>query len=133
MNLKIILIAAFGAAMLELIYWYELRKRLENRRYRKLLRSWAYWFVIGSFVVGSGVATWIWYGMEPAGKMSQDPRDYFLVGAALPLLLKGAVRALGSKGSPNLGAGKNREEAGAWRRVWEDYLQTRPIRQEVSS
>lgn len=120
MNLKIILIAAFGAAMLELVYWYELRKRLDNRRYRKLLRSRAYWVVVGLFIVGSGLATWVWYGAEQAGQMSQDPRDYFLVGAAIPLLLKSAVRALGTGGAPHLGS----EEGG----VWGDYFQTRPLR-----
>jgi hypothetical protein len=113
--------------MLELVYWYELRRRLESRRYRKLMRSRPYWLVVGLTIVGSGLATWVWYGLEPAGQMSQDARDYFLVGAAFPLLLKAAVRALGSSGSPHLGGEGDPEKSSAWRRIWEDYLQTRPI------
>jgi hypothetical protein len=115
MNLKIILIASFGAAMLELIYWYELRNRLENRRYRNLLRSTSYWVIVGAFIIGSGIATWIWYGMEQSGQMSREPREYFLVGAAFPLLLKRAFGAIDSSGKPTLGANE--------RPVWRDYFQ----------
>jgi len=114
MNLKIIFIASFGAAILELIDWYDLRKRLEERRYRKLLRSTAYWVVVIFFILGSGAATWIWYGAEQSGQMSREPREYFLVGAATPLLLKRAISSFGSSGGASLGA-----EEGS---VWKDYF-----------
>jgi ABC-type Fe3+-siderophore transport system permease subunit len=122
MNLKIILIASFGAAMLELIFWHELRNRLDNRRYRKLLRSTSYWLIVGAFIIGSGVATWIWYGAEQSGQMSREPREYFLVGAAFPLLLKRAVSAIDSSGKPTLGDSK-REIGTNQRPVWRDYFQ----------
>lgn len=115
MNLKIILIASFGAAVLELIYWHELRNHLENRRYRKLLRSKLYWLIVSAFIICSGFATWIWYGMEQAGQMSREPREYLLVGAAFPLLLKRAFSAIDSSGKPALGADE--------RPVWKDYFQ----------
>lgn len=117
MNFKIILIASFGSAMLELMYWYELRKRLDNRRYRKLFRSRAYWIIVIGFVLSSGVATWIWYGAEHSGEMSREPREYFLVGAAIPLLLKRAVNSFSSSGGTALGANANS--------LWKDYFQIR--------
>lgn len=120
MNLKIILIASFGAAMLELIYWYELRKRLENRRYRKLLRSIWYWLIVIAFILGSGLATWIWYGMEPTGRMSRAPREYLLLGAVMPLLFKKAVSTFFSNGTSKLGSDESS--------LWKDYFQAQPLR-----
>lgn len=122
MNLKIILIASFGSAMLELIYWYELRKRLENRRYRRIVRSRIYWIVVILFSIGSGVATWIWYGMESSEHMSREPREYFLVGAAIPLILKSAVRTFGSSGTATLGSDKASGFS-----ILKDYFQTRSL------
>lgn len=114
MNHKIILIASFGAAMLELIDWYELRKHLQESRYRKLLRSTAYWVVVIVFILVSGVATWIWYGAEQSGQMSREAREYLLVGAAIPLLLKRAISSIGSSGGATLGADEGS--------VWKDYF-----------
>ncbi|HZG53222.1 MAG TPA: hypothetical protein VEZ40_13915 [Pyrinomonadaceae bacterium] len=122
MNIKIILIASFGAAMLELMYWHELRNHLENRRYRRTLRSAAYWLIVGGVIIGSGLTTWIWYGMEDSGQMSRAPREYFLVGAAVSLLAKRIVKVFDSSGKPTLG-GKDREAND--RPVWKDYFQFR--------
>ncbi|HEX8634902.1 MAG TPA: hypothetical protein VF703_12210 [Pyrinomonadaceae bacterium] len=122
MNIKIILIASFGAAMLELIYWHELRNHLENRRYRRMFRSAAYWLIVGGAIIGSGVATWIWYGMEDSGQMSRAPREYFLVGAAFTLLLKRVVKVLDSSGKPTLGG---HDKGTNNRPVWKDYFQFR--------
>jgi uncharacterized membrane-anchored protein len=68
----IILPAAFGAAIQELAYWWQLRHKLSARKYQEQMRSTAYWIVVVAMVIGSGIGTLIWcrgesngYGLRP--------------------------------------------------------------------
>lgn len=86
----IILIGALGSALQELLHWYGLREHLSTPRYKQLIKSVGYWVVTGLMIVGSGVAVWAWF----AGETDLPARQYLIVGAALPLLLKKAVEAV---------------------------------------
>ncbi|WP_164008696.1 hypothetical protein [Pyxidicoccus trucidator] len=89
-TLQIILIGALGSALQELLHWYGLREHLSTPRYKQLIRSVPYWVITGLMIVGSGVAVWAWF----AGETDLPARQYLIVGAALPLLLKKAVEAV---------------------------------------
>lgn len=89
-TLEIILVGALGSALQELLHWYGLREHLATPRYKQLIKSVGYWVVTGLMIVGSGLAVWAWF----AGEGDLPARQYLIVGAALPLLLKKAVEAV---------------------------------------
>ncbi|MCY1017136.1 hypothetical protein [Pyxidicoccus sp. MSG2] len=89
-TLEIILVGALGSALQELLHWYGLREHLATPRYKKLIKSVGYWIVTGLMIIGSGLAVWAWFG----GDGELPARQYLIVGAALPLLLKKAVDAV---------------------------------------
>jgi hypothetical protein len=120
--IQIILIAALGSSLQELLHWYELREHLDEARYRKLIRSVSYWVVTGLMVVGSGVAVWLWFSDTP----EVPARQYIVLGAALPLLFKKSVEALTAKKETAGGApGKDLRTASL-----RDYFQVGGVRQE---
>ena len=84
-----IAVALLGAAMQELLYWYEIRARLHIAQTAKLLRSPAYWLITILMILVCGIATHFWYLPD-----AQPLRTYLLTGAALPLLLKQGVKVL---------------------------------------
>ncbi len=89
-TLEIILVGALGSALQELLHWYGLREHLSTPRYKQLIKSVGYWVITGLMILGSGVAVWAWF----AGDADLPARQYLIVGAALPLLLKKAVEAV---------------------------------------
>lgn len=91
-------IAAVGAGLQELVFWYELRARLEAHNYRALRSSAAYWITTVLMIIGSGVGAVIWFYPD-----STTLRTYLLTGAAFPLLLKKGVAALGANQPSVLG------------------------------
>ena len=84
--------ALLGAAMLEIIYWRDLRQSLEATKYKKLLGSRDYWILTGLFVVGSALGSLIWLHDQKARL-----QDYFILGAAFGPTVKSVART-GSKG-----------------------------------
>jgi hypothetical protein len=88
--------AAFGSAVQELAYWWELRFKLTEKKYREQMRSVAYWIVVFAMVVGSGIGTVVWFSSETV-----EARDVLILGAAFPLLFKHAVSAVEARA--NLG------------------------------
>lgn len=89
-TLEIILVGALGSALQEVLHWYGLREHLSTPRYKQLVKSVGYWVVTGLMIVGSGLAVWAWF----SGDGALPARQYLIVGAALPLLLKKAVEAV---------------------------------------
>ena len=105
-----IIVAAFGSALQELMHWYGARFKLDEKRHQKMLYSPAYWIVTIGLCIGAGIGTWVWFYGE-----AQTPRTLMLTGAAFPLLLKKALKAIGDSSDTKLGGG-----SGALR----DYLET---------
>jgi hypothetical protein len=99
-DLIIVLTGAFGASCEELIHWYNLRTKLASARYKKLRDSLGYWLMTGIMILSSGVGAWVWYHGD---KQLHVTRDYLLVGAAFPLILKKAVAALTAEQERKLG------------------------------
>lgn len=91
-NYPAIEVAAFGAFLQELVFWYDARTKLTQTKYKKILCSPGYWFFAILMMLASGAGTWIWFDPDP-----QKPRTYLLMGAAFPVLFKKLVAAFISK------------------------------------
>jgi hypothetical protein len=113
-DIKIILIASFGALAQEFLHWYNLRTQLSINRYKKVLSSPSYWLMVIGLTVISGVFTWTWFHGDGKEHLL---RDYLLIGAAFPLILKKAVAAFGANKAPKMGEKTT---------VLKDYFQIQP-------
>ena len=94
MDIKImtfILIAIFGALCQELLYWYEIRNKLDVEENKKLLRSKSYWITTFLMIVVSGIGTWLIFYAKEVDFPYKIP---FVLGAAFPLVFKKIVAAL---------------------------------------
>ncbi|MHA7212241.1 hypothetical protein ACX83E_00095 [Burkholderia pseudomallei] len=80
--------AALGAAMQETVYWWQLRFKLNQKKYRDQMRSPIYWALVLVMIFGSATGTVFWFG-DHAGVA----RDYLVFGAAFPLIFKHAADA----------------------------------------
>lgn len=78
--------AAFGSAIQELAYWWQLRHKLSAKKYQEQMRSVAYWIIVSAMVIGSGIGTVIWLWSETVA-----PKDAMILGAGFPLMFKHAV------------------------------------------
>ncbi len=94
-----ILVGCFGALFQELLYWYNLRSKLAQEKYIKLLSSKEYWIITSLMIIFSGIGAWIWF----YGTNEKLLRNYFIVGAGLPLLLKKSIEAMGNSQLTKLG------------------------------
>jgi hypothetical protein len=83
-----VVVGTFGAILQELLFWYNARTKLDTEEYRAILASTRYWIVLMAMVVGSGIASYLWF--RPT---AQEARTYLLFGAAFPALFKKAVDA----------------------------------------
>jgi hypothetical protein len=90
--------AIFGSAFQELLYWYDLRSKLDADKYDRMWRSPAYWIITFLMVVGSAYGTTIWFEGQNVG-----PKDFMIVSAAFPLLFKKGISAANKR--VTLGAG----------------------------
>jgi hypothetical protein len=88
-NLVIFSTAAVGAALQELLYWYDIYKRLEFKKYNRLMNSASYWAIVSAFIVMTGLVAIIWFSGGP----QPIPRDVFVFGISLPLIIKQVYRA----------------------------------------
>lgn len=89
-ELKQYLVAALGALLLEIAYWYELRRVLEQKKYTELMTLAKYWGVTILMIVLSPIAVVIWF--EDAERVAL--KTYLITGAAFPHIFKNAVAAL---------------------------------------
>ena len=86
-----------GSLVLETIYWYHLRERLQAAKYRRMLKSVAYWVTTVLMVVVGGISTLILAdGKLPAPSL-------LVLGAAFPSLFKQLVSAALSRDPTKLG------------------------------
>jgi hypothetical protein len=83
-----IAIGSFGAILQELLFWYNARTKLDTEEYRAILDSVRYWLVVTAMIIGSGIASYVWFSPD-----QQAARTYLLFGAAFPVLFKKAVDA----------------------------------------
>jgi len=83
---EVALAALFGGFLQELLYWYGLRQRLSEQRYRNMLGYRSYWIVtILMVVVGVPIATVL---MHYDDTVRMSLRDAMFFGAGAPALLK---------------------------------------------
>lgn len=93
MNLAVqtILASSFGAAVQEIIYWYNLRHNLDEVKYVSLMRSGGYWLALSAMVAGTGLAAFFWF----SGPAWPAAREALTFGIGLPLLVKQLGNAAG--------------------------------------
>ncbi|WP_324750973.1 hypothetical protein SH591_06170 [Sphingomonas sp. LY54] len=87
---QIFLTGAFGALLQEVVWWYNARHSLDEERYASLIRSRGYWITTVAFVLAAGGLVVIWYW----GDGNVDAKTCLITGAASPLLVKQALKAL---------------------------------------
>lgn len=80
-----------GAAAMETVQWYQLRERLTEAKYRRLLRSPAYWAITVAMAVIGGIGTLIYF------QARLTPGEFLVAGAAFPSLLKKLIGAFVKK------------------------------------
>lgn len=76
-----------GALVLEAIHWYELREKLDLKKYRSLIRSPIYWTVTLAMVLLGGAATLYIFGGLGLPQLT-------VAGAALPAVFKKLIKAV---------------------------------------
>ncbi len=82
--------AAVGAALQEVLYWYEAYKSLEIDKYQMLMRSAQYWITISAFILLTGIVAIIWFQGD---KDLPRLKDVLIFGVSLPLIVKQIVRS----------------------------------------
>lgn len=93
-QITFILIAIFGSLCQELLYWYEIRNKLEAEENKKLLHSKSYWIITLIMIAVSGIGTWLIFFDKGVDFPNKIP---FVLGAAFPLVFKKIVAALQSR------------------------------------
>jgi len=88
--LLIFVSAAVGASAQEVLYWYDIYKKLEHKKYEKLMQSRRYWMIVGFFILATGVMAMLWFD---ATQKAPPKRDVLLFGITLPLLIKQLIRS----------------------------------------
>jgi hypothetical protein len=92
------LLAPFiGAIALEVVHWFQAREKLDDERYRRLLRSAPYWVITTLMVVVGGVGTLIYFNDR------LEPGEMLVAGAAFPALLTKLVGTFTSRQPTTLG------------------------------
>lgn len=87
-----------GAVLFEAVHWFRIREKLDLPKYRKLLRSPAYWVITAVAVLLGGLGALVYFGDR------LSPGELLVAGAAFPTLLKKLVAAFTDKQATVLGA-----------------------------
>ncbi|MCA1467452.1 hypothetical protein I6F09_06085 [Bradyrhizobium sp. IC3195] len=82
--------AAAGAALQEVLYWYEAYKSLDIEKYKVLMNSVQYWIIVVAFILVTGVVAVIWFQDD---KDVPKLRDVLIFGVSLPLIVKQIIRS----------------------------------------
>lgn len=106
-TVSIALVGALGSGLQEVLHWYELRFKLHERKYQRLLRSGQYWIVVIMTVLAAGLVTWAWFADSPAGT---PPRHFLLFGFGIPLIFKKVAQTIRAAKPVNLGRSVSEEE-----------------------
>ncbi|HYG47863.1 MAG TPA: hypothetical protein VD846_07955 [Allosphingosinicella sp.] len=102
MSNQLLLLAAtagLGAVLQEFLYWYNLRHRLDEAEYRKLIRSPGYWMVVALWIIIAAVLAMLYF----EGRLEATKWDALLFGVGLPLFIKQLGKA--QTGTDTLGSG----------------------------
>lgn len=86
-----------GAVLFEAVHWFRIREKLDLPKYRKLLRSPAYWVITAVAVLLGGLGALVYFGDR------LSPGELLVAGAAFPTLLKKLVAAFTDKQATVLG------------------------------
>lgn len=89
---QVLIPALVGAALQEIVHWYDLRKHLDDEKDQRVLKSGWYWFWTGAMILITPVAVHFWF----EGQSGVTSHSVLLTGAAVPLIFKKAVRAFGT-------------------------------------
>ena len=78
----------FGALIQELSHWYQMRNRISQEKYKKIISSKAYWYITTLMIISTpfGVILWFYDSLE-----FLRMRDFVIFGAAFPLAFKSIV------------------------------------------
>jgi hypothetical protein len=86
--------ALLGAAAQELMWWYEIRHEIDAERYRRLIRSGAYWaVVVATMLLSTGGTLFMNWDRLSVVRHS----DFLIFGAAFPLIFKQLVGSAGRR------------------------------------
>ncbi len=84
MAVQTMLASSFGAAVQEIIFWYNLRHNLDEEKYASLVRSQGYWLALVVMIAGTGLAAFFWFD----GPDWPKKKEALTFGIGLPLLVK---------------------------------------------
>jgi len=98
-NIAFMLVASFGSLCQEILYWFELKKKMDEAENQKVLKSPYYWVLTVLVIIISGVGTWLLFYDDTPVKLKIP----FVLGAAFPYLFKKIVQATQDKPLPHLG------------------------------
>lgn len=99
-----------GAIVFELFHWYQLREKLDGRKYQKLLRSKGYWVITVLFTLGASAVVAIYF----EGRLTTP--ELVAAGAALPTTLKKLIATATARQETKLGP-EDEDKA-----KWSDYF-----------
>ncbi|QDV48470.1 hypothetical protein [Gimesia fumaroli] len=97
-------VGAAGAAAFEMLKAYELRGKIEHKRYQALIKSVWFWLAFAGMVVASGFFAWAFYSDSPS-----PPTNWQLVvvGIAARSIGRSAIEAIVANQKQHLGEGED--------------------------
>lgn len=82
----VLALASFtGAVVQELIWWYDVRHELNDKKYADLIRSKGYWIIVSLTVLVSTIGPLLLHHRELD---NYRPLDFMIFGAGFPLFFK---------------------------------------------
>ncbi len=91
MEIKFLLAALLGASIQEIFYWYEIRTKLELKKYKSILKSKPYWFITVLMILFSTLG--VYFFLE-SNLDRYIARDFMVYAFAFPVLLKKAAKVV---------------------------------------
>lgn len=108
-------VASFGSFCQEILYWFELRKKMDDEENKKIIKSSYYWILTILMIAISGFGTWLLFYDDSPFKLKIP----FVLGAAFPYLFKKIVQVTQDKKLPHLG----KDDGTTFKEVVKKYFQ----------
>lgn len=84
--MAVLAVAAFtGAVAQELMWWYDVRHELNEKKYTDLIHSKGYWIIVSLIVLVSTIGPFLLHSRELD---NYSALDFMILGAAFPLIFK---------------------------------------------
>ncbi len=93
-SLMLLTALIIGAVLQELFWWVNIRRKLPLRRYKNLIRSGGYWIASIATVALTTGSIMFW---KRDCLQNYDAFDFFIFGAAFPILIKELISIAGKK------------------------------------